>query len=100
MHRVLQFGLLGVQHLAHRPHLSGGLRLQPRDLVHALIGELGALALGFRRAAARAHDQENDQQQAARQQQSATRAAAMPASTSGSIWARRAEIVFRSIRRF
>ena len=68
MHRLLQFGLLGVQHLAHRHHLSGGLRLHPRDLVHALIGELGG-RLGFRRAAARTHDQQDDSQQTAGEQQ-------------------------------
>ena len=52
VHRLLQFGLLGVQHLAHRHHLAGGFRLQPRDLVHALIGEIGG-RLGIRGAAAR-----------------------------------------------
>ena len=64
-----------MQHLAHRHHLARRFRLHPRDLVHALIGEFGGVSrsLGFRRAPARAHDQEDDTREAAGEEESGHR---------------------------
>ena len=92
VHRVLQFGLLGVQHLAHRQHLAGRLRLQARDLVHALVGKLGSLDRAACASAARRRERTISTMTSSSPPASskAAMAAAMPAMTSGSIWARRA----------
>lgn len=40
MHRALQLGVLGLQHLSHGADLAGGFRLQPVQFGEALRGHL------------------------------------------------------------